>query len=75
MTEVRGELIGSYVNVYREHGRSNATAWTGTFVLLDASDSSAKVLRHDGPQFFRLSHVKRYFELSQTRQQYDDRIR
>lgn len=63
-TKIRGTPIDSYVMVYRERGTTGTSEWTGPFVSLAVTDSSDTVLGQAGPQTFRLSHVKRYFEPS-----------
>lgn len=63
-TSIRGVPIGSYVMVYRERGATDTSQWTDPFVVFDISESSATVLGQSGPQTFRMSHVKRFFEPS-----------
>lgn len=72
-TEVRGKPIDSCFFVYIDGGTTGTSKWTGPFVVLDIDDSSATLLRQFGPQTFRLSHLKRYFELSPTKQDLEDR--
>lgn len=62
VTDVRGTPLGSHVLVYRERGQTGQQKWTGAFILLDVTDSSATVLGTSGPQSFRMSYVKRLYE-------------
>lgn len=59
ISDILGTPLGSHVIVDRDIGDSSTSEWTGPYVLLDVSPSSATVLTTNG--VFRITHVRRYF--------------
>lgn len=71
-TSIRGAAIGLYVMVYRERFETDKSEWTGPFVVLEIDDRSETILGQYGPQTFRLSRVKRFFEQPPSQHESDD---
>lgn len=74
-SQQRGALLRSYVLVYRERIQTGTPQWTGPLILLDLNESTATFLGHSGPQSFRLSLVKRYFDPIPTSQEHEQRVK
>lgn len=60
-TSIRGTSLGSYILVFRENGQTVSVKWTGSFILLDISNSTANVLKNSDLHSFRLSFVNRFY--------------